>query len=218
MYHAIRVHRQYDLPARRGFDHVLTPEQQQRLAQFPERLAQLLERPAEDEAAAVVVQAAKVLACATRQLAPPSLGDVQLHYAPAEAPDGPAAAVLDGVWNSVDLETMWRHPVAQPSTITLDLGQTRTVAGVRIWNFNQASGAERGWKAVDIRVSDSPTEIIDPIAKGHVPQAPGAADTPDYSTTVPVPFARGRYVRLRAAELWKSDGYTGLSEVQVLGF
>jgi hypothetical protein len=89
--------------------------------------------------------------------------------------------------------------------------------GVRIWNFNEASGGRRGWKEVDIIVSDSPTEM-DPVANGDVPMAPGAAETPDYSTLVPVPFARGRYVRLQAKQLWASDSHTGLSEVQVLGF
>jgi hypothetical protein len=217
-YHALHVHGQFDLPARRGFDAPLTPEQEEQLAQLPGRLTQLMEMPATDEVAAEVVHGAKVLAYATRQLTPQPLSDVQIHYVQAEATDGPAAAVLDGVWNSVDLKTMWRHPVNGRSTITLDLGQSRTVVGVRIWNFNEASKAQRGWKEVDIIVSDSATEITDPISSGHVPIAPGAAETPDYSTLVPVPFARGRYVRLQAKQLWTSDSHTGLSEVKVLGF
>ncbi|MBL7041926.1 MAG: discoidin domain-containing protein [Pirellulaceae bacterium] len=217
VHHALRVHGQFDLPARRGFDDVLTPEQEQQLTQLPGRLTQLMEKPADDEVAAEVVHRAKVLAYATRQLTPQPLSDVQIHYVQAEATDGPAAAVLDGVWNSVDLKTMWRHPVNERSSITLDLGQSRTVVGVRIWNFNEASGAQRGWKEVDIIVSDSSSEM-DPIASGDVPTAPGAAETPDYSTLVPVPFARGRYVRLQAKQLWTSDSHTGLSEVQVLGF
>ncbi len=217
VHNALRVHAQFDLPARRGFDDALTPEQEDQLARLPERLTQLMERPADDEVAAEVVHAAKVLAYATRQLTPQPLSDVQIHYVQAEATDGPAAAVLDGVWNSVDLKTMWRHPVSERSSITLDLGQSRTVVGVRIWNFNEASGAQRGWKEVDIIVSDSSSEM-DPVANGDVPKAPGAAETPDYSTLVPVPFARGRYVRLQAKQLWATDSHTGLSEIQVLGF
>lgn len=213
-YQAVRRHGQYDLQSRRGLDAVLTAEQVQQLTQ---RLATLIEMPADNEDSAEVIQAAKVLACAIRQLAPQPLSDVKVQFVKAESDDGPAAAVLDGVWNSVDLTTMWRHPVAESSTIVLDLGQARTVAGVRIWNFNQASGAQRGWKEVEIVVSDSPTEA-DAIAKGIVPPAPGAVDTPDYSTLVPVPFARGRYVRLRAKKLWTTDTHTGLSEIQVLGF
>lgn len=213
-YHAVSIHDQYDLQARFGLEAPLTAEQQQQLSQ---RLAELVALPADNEATAEVIQAAKVLAYATRQLTPQPLEGVQVRYAEAQADDGQATAVLDGVWNSVDLTTMWRHPVAETSTILLDLGQTKTVVGVRIWNFNQAAGAQRGWKDVDIFVGDSTTEA-DPVARGIVPPAPGAADTPDYSTTVPVPFARGRYVRLQAKTLWTTDTYTGLSEIQVLGF
>lgn len=213
-YHAVSIHDQYDLQARFGLEAPLTAEQQQQLSQ---RLAELVALPADNEATAEVIQAAKVLAYATRQLTPQPLEGVQVRYAEAQADDGQATAVLDGVWNSVDLTTMWRHPVAETSTILLDLGQTKTVVGVRIWNFNQAAGAQRGWKDVDIFVGDSTTEA-DPVARGIVPPAPGAADTPDYSTTVPVPFARGRYVRLQAKKLWTTDTHTGLSEIQILGF
>ncbi|MDA1052345.1 MAG: discoidin domain-containing protein [Planctomycetota bacterium] len=213
-YHAVSKHEQYDLQARRGLDVALTAEQEQQLSQ---RLVKLIELPADNEDTAEVIQAAKVLAYATRQLTPQPLANVQVRYAEAQEDDGPASAVLDGVWNSVDLNTMWRHPVAKSSTIVLDLGQAQTVMGVRIWNFNQVSGTQRGWKDVEIFVSDSPTEA-DPIARGIVPPAPGAADTPDYSTLVPVPFARGRYVRLQAKKLWTSDTYTGVSEIQILGF
>lgn len=213
-YQAVQSHKQYDLQARLGLDAALTAEQEQQLAQ---RLGSLIDMPADDEEKADVIQAAKVLACATRQLIPKPLENVQVQYAEAQEDDGPAIAVLDGVWNSVDLNTMWRHPVAKTSTILLDLGSARTVSGIRIWNFNQAAGSQRGWREVDIFVSDSTTEA-DPVARGVVPPAPGAADTPDYSTLVPVPFARGRYVRLQAAKLWASDTHTGLSEIQVLGF
>jgi hypothetical protein len=213
-YHALQTHNQFDLQARWGLDVELTAEQEQQLSQ---RLLSLIEMPDDNDDVAEVIQAAKVLAYATRQLDPQPLENVQVRYAKAQAADGPATAVLDGVWNSVDLATMWRHPVAEPSIILLDLGETRTVLGVRIWNFNQASGAQRGWKEVDIFVSDSTTEA-DPVARGIVPPAPGTADTPDYSTIVPVSFVRGRYVRLQAKKLWTSDSHTGLSEIQILGF
>ena len=216
-YHALTIHNQQDLQAHRGLDDALTAEQEEQLTQLPERLAKLIEMPADDEAKAKVVQAAKVLACATRQIVAEPLGDVKVLRAAAEVADGPATAVLDGVWNSVELNTIWRHPVPEQSTITLDLGQSRTVVGVRVWNFNQASGAQRGWKEVDIFVSDSPL-TLKRNARGIIPTAPGAADTPDYSTIVPVPFVRGRYVRLQAHTLWTSDTHTGVSEIQVLGF
>jgi hypothetical protein len=212
-YQAIERHNQYDLPASLGLEVALTAEQEQQLAG---RLESLIELPVTEETTDVI-QAAKVLAHATRQLPLQPIENVQVRYAEAQEDDGPASAVLDGVWNSVELNTMWRHPVSETSTIVLDLGQARTVAGIRIWNFNQTSGAQRGWREVDVCVSDSATES-DSVARGVVPPAPGAADTPDYSTMIPVPFARGRYVRLQAKKLWTTDTYTGLSEIQVLGF
>ena len=125
--------------------------------------------------------------------------------------------MLDGVWNAIELNTMWRHPVNQRRTIILDLGTQRTVTGVRIWNFNERNGTHRGWKEVDVFVSDT-TSALTPVSGGIVPPAPGAAETPDYSTLVPVPFIRGRYVKLQAKSVWRADNYTGLAEVQVLGF
>lgn len=217
VYRAMTVHNQYDLTSLRGIDGPLNDQQRQQLAAMPELLDKIIKAPAKDPADAATVQAAKVLAYATRQLAVAPLTGVKVLRAEAEEADGPASAVLDGVWNKVELNTMWRHPIAKPSTITLDLGETRTVVGVRIWNFNQTSGSQRGWKSVDIFVSDSPAEPT-PIANGIVPRAPGVADTPDYGSTVPVPFVRGRYVRLQAESLWTRDAHTGLSEIQILGF
>ncbi len=218
-YQAARLHQQFDLAARRGFDQILTEEQEDQLANLPKRLTELMQRPVKDakDPNAEVVRSAKALAIATRQVLAEPLKDVKVLRAEAEYPDGPATAVLDGVWDSIDLMTMWRHPVDKRSTITLDLGETKTVAGVRIWNFNQQSGTQRGWKDVEIFVSDSPTALT-PSAIGIVPRAAGADKPVDYSSQIPVPFVRGRYVRLRAKSLWSTDTYTGLSEIQVLGF
>ena len=112
---------------------------------------------------------------------------------------------------------MWRHPIRQRPTIELDLGAEKTVTGVRIWNFNEPAGMHRGWKDVDVFVGNSPTDLVH-VARGIVPMAPGAAESPDYSTVVPVQFARGRYVRLLAKNQWRADVHTGLAEIQVLGF
>ena len=88
---------------------------------------------------------------------------------------------------------------------------------MKIWNFNQQGGAYRGWKEAEVYVSETPTALR-PVTTGIVLQAPGAADTPDYSTVIPVPAVRGRYVTLKARSLWNPNTYTGLSEVQVIGF
>ncbi len=210
--HAVTVHGQQDLLARRGLDGPLTDEQEAQLAALPERLQAII-----DSGPAEAAQAAKILACTTQQIDPQPLEGVKVARAHSEEEDGPATAVLDGVWNSTELPTMWRHPIAQQSMIELDLGDSRTVTGVRIWNFNEPSYTYRGWKDVDVYVGDSPARM-QLVSRGIVPQAPGAADTPDYSTLVPVDFANGRYVRLVGKTMWQPNTYTGLAEVQVLGF
>jgi hypothetical protein len=210
--HAVTVHGQQDLLARRGLDAPLTDEQEAQLAALPQRLKAVI-----DAGPGEAAQAAKILACATQQTEPQPLEGVKVVRAHAEEEDGPAAAVLDGVWNSIELPTMWRHSIAQQSMIELDLGESRTVTGIRIWNFNEPVYTYRGWKDVDVYVGDSPARMR-LVAQGIVPQAPGAADTPDYSTLVPVDFASGRYVRLVGKTTWQPNAYTGLAEVQILGF
>jgi hypothetical protein len=59
---------------------------------------------------------------------------------------------------------------------------------------------------------------LSPVTEGVVPPAPGAADTADYSVTLNVPFARGRYVKIQPRSYWRPESVSGLSEVQVLGF
>ena len=65
-------------------------------------------------------------------------------------------------------------------------------------------------------VGDSPARMR-LVAKGIVPQAPGAENPPDYSTLVPIPLAQGRYVRLVGKTTWSPNAHTGLAEVQVFG-
>ena len=161
--------------------------------------------------------AGKVLAIALRQMPAEPIKAVKVLRASGEVPESPAAAVVDGVWDSVDPKTYWRHPLSDRGTIMLDLGETRTVVGVRIWNLNETSGAQRGWKEAEIFVTDTPPAPV-AAATGLVPMAAGAASTPDYGTLIEVPFVRGRYVELQAKSLWTTESHSGLSEVQVLGF
>lgn len=216
---AVQVHDQFDLDARRGYPADLTEEQQQLLNALPGRLKEIMAAAGEgssehDQEAARVAQ---TLAVVLRQIAPAPLENLKVLTVVAEEEDGPAAAVLDGIWNSVELNTMWRHPIGSRASIILDLGEVRTVTAVKIWNFNQQGGAYRGWKEAEVYVSETPTALR-PVTTGIVLQAPGAADTPDYSTVIPVPAVRGRYVTLKARSLWNPNTYTGLSEVQVIGF
>ena len=97
-----------------------------------------------------------------------------------------------------------------------DLGESKIVTGVRLWNLNEPGAPPRGWKEVTIFVGDTPSESA-AAANGLVPTAPGAASPIDYSTRVAVPFVKGRYVRLQAKSLWPADAPSGLTEVQIIG-
>ncbi|MCC7419472.1 MAG: discoidin domain-containing protein [Planctomycetaceae bacterium] len=212
---AVRTHRQYDLLARRGLDVELTEDQERMLTELPARLDKLLEQGTNvpDD----VVEGAKILAMTTRQKSPQPLEGIKVNSYGGQTEDGKAAAVLDGVWNKIEAPTMWRHPIDRKGQIILDLGEERIVEGIRIWNFNEPSGMHRGWKEVEVFVSATET-ALNPVASGIVLPAPGLADTPDYSSVIPVPSVRGRYVRLEAKSVWRPDTYMGLSEIQVLGY
>ncbi|HND55538.1 MAG TPA: discoidin domain-containing protein, partial [Pirellulaceae bacterium] len=161
--------------------------------------------------------AARTLAVLLGRVQAQPLTGLKIVRAEGETPESPAAAVLDGVWNSIEAKTMWRHPATVRGALLIDLGQSRTVTSVRVWNWNEPSGGQRGWKEFEIYVSDSPAELT-PVATGIVPPAPGAANTPDYGTLVPIPPTVGRYVRLQAKSTWTADSHSGLAEVQLLGF
>jgi hypothetical protein len=216
-YNAVRVHEQFDLVAMRGLESKLSDADEQALAALPERLSAIMAAGSGASDSASAAHAATVLAITTRQLTPQPLTGVKVLRAVAELPDGPASALVDGVWDSIDPKTMWRHSLGERSSVILDLGQERTVVGVRIWNLNEPAAMQRGWKETEVYVSNAPP-APSPIATGTVALAPGLAGMPDYSTLIQVPFARGRYVELQAKDFWKLEALTGLSEVQVLGF
>lgn len=216
--HGAMTHSQFDLVSRRGLEGELTPQQEEQLDKLPERLAALA-APKDPAAsgAADVARAAQSLAVALRYIPAQPLTGLKIHLVEEEVPEAPAAAVLDGIWNSIDPKTMWHHGIEKRGSITLDLGSEKTVTAVKIWNFNEPGGMFRGWKDFEIFVGNSPSETT-PVAAGIVPMAPGAADTPDYGSVISVPFVRGRYIRLQAKGPWQPNVYMGLSEVQVLGF
>ncbi|MCL6501913.1 MAG: hypothetical protein K6T86_04455 [Pirellulales bacterium] len=210
--HAVLVHQQQDLAARRGLDG-LDAASDERLTHLETRLAALTARwEQEPELAA----AAARLALCTRLVAPQPLEGVRLASFSGELPASPATAVVDGVWSAVGPETQWRLPASQRAALVLDLGRARLVCGVKVWNLNEPGSTHRGWKEVELFVSDSPAPLA-PLAEGLVLPAPGAADAADYGTYLPVPPTLGRYVKLQARSAWREDVYKGLSEVQVWG-
>lgn len=214
MSHAVRVHDLRDWTSLRGVPQASEDAVMDRLRETVRELANPKDPTKADPG---VLDAARRLGVVTGLFQPAPLTGVKVLRAEAETPEGPAAAVLDGVWNSVDPKTMWRYPVAQRGSLLLDLGEERTVTAVRIWNWNEPSGAQRGWKEVEVFVSVAPAELA-PAATGIVPPAPGAADVPDYGALIPVTPTRGRYVRLQAKSNWTLESHSGLSEVQVIGF
>ena len=215
--HAVTVHRQTDLLARRGIDVQLTGEQEQQLAGLAERLAAIAGSAASEKPASAASHGAMALAVATRLVDPQPLTGIKVDRVSAEEATSPGTAVLDGVWNVATPDKLWRYPLGGQAAIVLDLGSERTVSGVRIWNYNEQGAGHRGWKEVDIFVSSSPA-LLSPIATGVVPAAPGAANPPDYSVLLTIPLTRGRYVKLQPRSIWREESVSGLSEVQILGF
>ena len=215
---AVALHGQRDLWAERGLDGGTPPAAVERLRDLPDRLQAWIKPPtgAESVPPELAREARRLSAVMGRDAGAP-LPNVKVVRAEAEAADGPATAALDGVWNSIDLKTMWRFPAGQRGSILLDLGEERLVTGIRVWNWNEPSGTQRGWKEVEVYVSNSPAEL-NPTATGIVLPAPGVADPPDYGAVIPVPAILGRYVRIQAKSYWIVESHSGLAEVQVQGF
>ena len=149
---------------------------------------------------------------------PQVLDGVKVLSVGAEQETSPGAKAFDGKWQGVELETMWVYPTGpNRHFIVLDLGSERTVSGVKVWNYNQQSYPQYGWKEVNIGVSNDSTDPkVD--GSGIVPMAPGTADRPDFSTIIPIPYIQGRYVRLECPTRWSNAATSGLAEIQVLGF
>ncbi len=231
--HAILVHGQQDLAARRG-QPAFKAADENALAGLFQRLdswtgvtpvtqsnaPNAAPAAAAPAAAAPVVLEARRLATVLGRITAQPISGIKIARVEAELPDSPATALLDGVWNAVEPKTMWRYPIAQRGVVLLDLGQERLVTAVRIWNLNETSGTQRGWKEVELFVSDNPSELT-PATTAVVPPAAGVAQTAqvaDFGTTITIPPTRARYVRLQAKSTWTTDMHSGLSEIQVLGW
>ena len=214
--HAALIHQQQDLVARRGLPPLNAAEE----ASLSTLLGQLDQWTAATPTTPVpeqILPEARRLATILGRLVAPPLTGLKIARVESELTDSPAAALLDGVWNSVEPKSMWRYPIAQRGVVLIDLGQERLVTGVRIWNLNETSGAARGWKEMELFVSENPAELM-PITTAVLPTAPGIAQPTDYGTTLAVPPTRARYIRLQAKSTWTADVHSGLSEVQVLGW
>ncbi len=214
--HAVQKHNQTDLAALRNIPGDATLETAEQLAALPARLHEIIDRAPAD-APSAERDAALMLAVVTRQIEAPVLKVTEVSRSSYSSEEAPAAAAVDGEWNVIDLKQMWQHPSDKRPLIVLDLGEVRTVCGIRIWNYNLPGNTHRGWRDVDLFVSETPS-LLTPVAQGLVPPAPGRADVGDYGTTLPVPFVRGRYIKIEPRSTWREDSYGGVTEIQVLGF
>jgi len=212
---AMSRHGQDDLVALRGLPANIDDATADLLSKLPERLTQVAARKGDEHAAAAA--AARMLAVLIGAFEPALLKGVKVASSVGQFEDSSAAAVVDGKWDAQDVKTGWRHTLTKPGTIILDLGSEKTVTAVRVWNYNGGGQRDRGWKEIDVFVSNSRTDLT-PEASGTIPRAPGANDTPDFSIQLPVDQVRGRYVILKAKSLWAPSNFAGLSEVQVIGY
>jgi hypothetical protein len=101
--------------------------------------------------------------------------------------------------------------------IAFDLGAVRSVASMRVWNYNEAGGnpqpfTRRGIHTCTLRVSDNGVAYTS-LGTITLNQAPGDSST-DFSQLVPV-NATARYIALTDAVSFGSDSnFVGLSEVR----
>ena len=212
--HSVVIHHQHDLLEWRSQSEAISDSQTQQLNQLSERLKTLQALPADQQG---TIDAARQLAIALRMITPEPISGVQILDATLTDAAVKPAALLDGVWNSIDPTTMWWTPVIQNGFVVLDLGSSKTVTGVRIWNFNESGAGYRGWKDVEIYVSDTQTALR-PVARGNLLPAPGVAEPLDYSQVIEVNFAKGRYVKLACMEYLAQSSHAGLTEIQILGY
>ena len=196
----------------------LTEEEQQQLLRLPARLHQLIgEKVIEPKTP--VEQAAWHFSAVLGLRESPVLNPVRVLSCSGQLPPHPVTAVLDGIWHhsTKEVGTLWRDSSTNRPWVVFDLGQPRTITGVRIWNYNHPSLQRYGWRETDIFVSNTPSPPF-PIATGFIPQGPGPEDPPDFSTIITFPPVTGRYVKLAARSLWSGENQSGLAEVQLLGF
>ena len=220
-YTAMSLHGQDDLVALRGLPANVDQATAELLIKLPGRLVEVAARKEPEQAATAT--AARVLAVMIGAIEPAPLAGVKVAFSVGQYDDSPATAVVDGKWDAEDLMTGWRHSLEKPGTIILDLGTEKTVTAVRVWNYNGSGQRDRGWKEVDVFVSNSRTDLT-PEISGIIPRAPGAVvppgapAPPDFSILLPVDQVQGRYVILKARSLWAPSSFAGLAEIQVIGY
>ncbi|MFI4911884.1 MAG: right-handed parallel beta-helix repeat-containing protein [Sedimentisphaeraceae bacterium JB056] len=123
--------------------------------------------------------------------------------------------------------SMWQDSeIAEfPKWFRIDLGKSRLVKELKIWNYNWSGYTDRGIKNIDVLTADRVDSPGNPIENPQawtlnktnviIPQAPGNDDY-DSPEIVDIDDAQCRWIALRINGSW-GGGYGGISEVQVSG-
>lgn len=127
------------------------------------------------------------------------------------AENGAARNAFDG-----DPATIWHTawstgtPAALPHEIRIDLGARHALDS--LGHLPRQDGGVNGRIGrYEVYVSDSPTDWGSPVATGTLPDTPAA-------TSIPLPNATGRYVRVRAlAEAGGRGPWTSVAELTLTG-
>lgn len=100
--------------------------------------------------------------------------------------------MFNGKDNTTDDRNMWLIPFnkGENHTITIDFGKTRTISGIRIYNYNKSlEDTLRGVKQIIIRVDD---KLVTPKKGITVRKAPGFMEPDvDIGQEIKLPFMQG---------------------------
>lgn len=116
--------------------------------------------------------------------------------------------------------------VGSPAQVTYDLGSTRTVEALRVWNYNEllnptgavVDNTNRGAKDVQLLVSPDATGETFTAAGNYVfPQAYGITNEIGYRVPLASLQNNVRRVRLKITTTWGATDFVGLSEIRFLG-
>jgi hypothetical protein len=117
--------------------------------------------------------------------------------------------------DAFNVQNHWRAKAGPDGSLSLtfDLGARFDLSKVRIWNYNEAGGTDRGVKDIVVSFSNDNVNFTDsqPLTVG---EAPGRSDYEGEDHELD-PGAGCRYVKFDiASSHGSSGGYTGLSEVR----
>lgn len=134
-----------------------------------------------------------------------------------------------GDHNTSAANNMWLTTAApsagSPAQITFDLGSTRSIEALRVWNYNEllnptatvTDNTNRGAKDVQVLVSPDATGETFTAAGNYVfPQAYGITNEIGYRVPLASLQTNVRRLRLKITTTWGATDFVGLSEIRFL--